>query len=276
MQYSSCWRHIPLQGSFCAAQTLDCGQCFRWTEQPDGSWLGIVRGVPALVRDENQQLRIQTPEGHQALWEEYFDAQLNYTDVARSFAVDSFTAAAAEFGSGIRIVRQEPWEALCTFLISQCNNIPRIRAITERLCTAFGDPVSFAGHTLYSFPQPELLAPLERPDLEFLRAGYRSPYLIGAARAICDGTLNFTTLTQMDTDDARWELMKLNGIGRKVADCFLLFGLHKLDAFPVDTWMKKAASFYDGDFTPFIDSPFAGIYQQYIFYYARSHGLTKS
>lgn len=265
--------HLPLHGSFCAARTLDCGQCFRWTPHSDGSWLGIVRGVPARVSDQHGKLWIQTPSDTLSVWSDYFDAALDYDAICDQFGVDDFTCAAAAFGRGIRILRQDPWEALCSFLISQCNNIPRIRSILSRLCTQLGEPLSFCGEILYSFPTPEQIAPLERADLDFLRAGYRAPYLISAARAICDGTLDFAALDTMDTEQARRTIMQLRGVGRKVADCFLLFGLHKLDAFPVDTWMKKAAAFYSGDLSVFSLSPYAGIYQQYIFYYAREHHL---
>lgn len=266
-------RSIPILGSFSAGQTLDCGQCFRWSQTDDGRWLGIVRGVPALVSDENGQLIIESPDGTDELWRGYFDAELDYDEIRESFSIDAFTAAAADYGKGIRILNQDPWETLCSFIVSQCNNIPRIRGILTRLCERYGKPVEFQGHTLYSFPDAETLAVLERDDLEFLRSGYRAPYIISAARDVWDGTVDFDKLREMDTDRARREIMNLKGVGRKVADCFLLFGLHKLDAFPVDTWMKKAAAFYDGDFTAFQNSPYAGVYQQYIFYYARYNGL---
>ncbi|MDO5547146.1 MAG: DNA glycosylase [Eubacteriales bacterium] len=270
MTHPNTWTALPMQGEFSTAQTLDCGQCFRWTPQEDGSWLGLVGQTPARVRDENGTLWIQTPSGLDSLWMDYFDCALDYTAIRTAFAIDEFTSAAADYGRGIRILRQDPWEALCSFLISQCNNIPRIRGILSRLCEALGEPMEFQGQTLYTFPKPEHLAPLERADLEFLRAGYRAPYLIHAARAVCDGSLDFSSLENQDTETARQQIMQLRGVGRKVADCFLLFGMHKLDAFPVDTWMKKAAGYYSGDFSVFRNSPYAGIYQQYIFYYIRS------
>ena len=270
MTHPLTWTTLPAQGDFSAAQTLDCGQCFRWTPQPDGSWLGVTGHTPARVRDQDGTLEIQPLSGTESLWRSYFDCALDYPSIRAAFSVDAFTKAAADYGCGIRILRQDPWEALCAFLISQCNNIPRIRAILTRLCESLGEPIVFDGQVLYTFPSPETLAPLERADLEFLRAGYRAPYLIHAARAVCDGSLDFTALAAMDTDSARHHIMQLRGVGRKVADCFLLFGLHKLDAFPVDTWMKKAAVYYDGDFSAFQNSPYAGVYQQYIFYYIRS------
>lgn len=257
---------------FSARQTFTCGQCFRWTEQPDGSYLGIVRGIPARVSDQDGALVLSSDEQQfSQLWRDYFDCDTDYAAICDSFAVDAFTAAAADFGRGIRILRQEPWEALCTFILSQCNNIPRITGIVDRLCTLLGEPISFEQQTLYAFPTPEQLANCTPEDLASLRAGYRTPYLIAAAQAVCSGAVDFSALSRMDTDAARREIMQLRGVGRKVADCFLLFGLHKLDAFPVDTWMKKAAAYYSGDMKRFINSPYAGVYQQYFFFYTREH-----
>lgn len=257
---------------FSARQTFTCGQCFRWTEQPDGSYLGIVRGLPARVSDQDGALVLSSDEQQfSQLWRGYFDCDTDYAAICDSFAVDAFTAAAADFGRGIRILRQEPWEALCTFILSQCNNIPRITGIVDRLCTLLGEPISFEQQTLYAFPSPEQLAICTPEDLAPLRAGYRTPYLIAAAQAVCSGTVDFSALSRMDTDAARREIMQLRGVGRKVADCFLLFGLHKLDAFPVDTWMKKAAAYYSGDMKQFINSPYAGVYQQYFFFYTREN-----
>ena len=267
---------IRSESRFSARQTFTCGQCFRWQEQPDGSWRGIVRGRAARVWDDGGALCITgTRAQFDALWRSYFDCDTDYASICRSFAVDEFTAAAAEFGAGIRILNQEPWEALCTFLISQCNNIPRITAIVQRLCAGRGEPVSFEGETLHAFPTPEALAGLSPDDLAPLRAGYRAPYLIAAAQAAVSGALSFDALRAMSTEEARRSIMQLRGVGRKVADCFLLFGLHKMDAFPVDTWMKKAAAYYSGDMKRFIDSPFAGVYQQYFFYYVREHHIGK-
>ena len=267
---------IRSESRFSARQTFTCGQCFRWQEQPDGSWRGIVRGRAARVWDDGGALCITgTRAQFDALWRSYFDCDTDYASICRSFAVDEFTAAAAEFGAGIRILNQEPWEALCTFLISQCNNIPRITAIVQRLCAGWGEPVSFEGETLHAFPTREALAGLSPDDLAPLRAGYRAPYLIAAAQAAVSGALSFDALRAMSTEEARRSIMQLRGVGRKVADCFLLFGLHKMDAFPVDTWMKKAAAYYSGDMKRFIDSPFAGVYQQYFFYYVREHHIGK-
>ena len=263
---------VPVR--FSAPHTLDCGQCFRWALQPDGSFLGVVSGVSARVWDESGALCIQTNRADfDALWQDYFDCDRDYDKICEEFMIDDFTRQAGEFGAGMRILNQPPWETLCSFLMSQCNHIPRIRAILNRLCERFGTAMELDGVTLYAFPEPEQLAVCTPDDLAFLRAGYRAPYLIGAAQSVVSSELDLEALRALPTDEARNEIMKLRGVGRKVADCFLLFGLHKLDAFPVDTWMKKAAAFYSGDFNRFKNSPYAGIFQQYIFYYAREHHI---
>lgn len=258
---------------FSARHTFSCGQCFRWTEQSDGSWSGIVRGIPARVHTDNGLLYLQTQEGTQDMWYDYFDLQTDYTAICAAFPDDPFVREAVQFGSGLRILRQEPWEALCVFLLSQCNNIPRIRAITERLCTQFGNPISWDQDTYYTFPTPERIAALHPDELEPLRAGYRAPYIHHAALAICSGQIKLEQLYEMDTDTARQTIMQLRGVGRKVADCFLLFGLHKLDAFPVDTWIKKIAAVHPVAFDRWLACTDGGILQQYLFYYARETGL---
>ncbi|MGN1030325.1 MAG: DNA-3-methyladenine glycosylase family protein [Butyricicoccaceae bacterium] len=264
---------LPLTDLFSAKHTFSCGQCFRWEPLPDGGWSGIVRGIPARVCDDDGLLSIRTPDGHEAMWRDYFDADTDYAAVRAGFPDDPFLHAASEFGAGLRILHQEPWEALCVFLFSQCNNIPRIRAITERFCALFGAPVEWDGRSFFAFPTPERIAALQAEDLAPLRAGYRAPYVYHAAQAICAGEIDLDALGGLDTDTARREIMKLRGVGRKVADCFLLFGLHKLDAFPVDTWIKKVAAFHSGNFDRWLSAPYAGILQQYIFYYARENGL---
>lgn len=264
------WLEVPSTSMFSAKQTFTCGQCFRWAQQPDGSYAGVVRGRAARVRDNNGVLCIaSTQSDFDTVWHDYFDCGTDYAAIQKSFGIDEFTRAAAQFGAGIRILQQEPWEALITFILSQCNNIPRITTIVQRLCEQWGEAIPFEGQTLYTFPSPEKLAGLTVNDLQCLRAGYRAPYILSAAQAAASGALDFETLRTMPAQAAREQVMKLHGVGRKVADCFLLYGLHKLDAFPVDTWIKKAAACYTGDMTRFVNSPYAGVYQQYFFYYTR-------
>ncbi len=256
--------------AFDAKNTCECGQCFRFRKEGDG-YLGVAYGKAVFFKNTEKGVFFDcSKEDFEKRWKSFFDLECDYAKIADGLPKDDFTKAAISFGRGLRILRQEPWEALCSFIISQCNNIPRIQGIVDRLCTLFGEPIIWQGKKLYSFPSAERLAPLDAEALAPLRCGYRAPYIINAARMVSSGELSFEELEKLDTMSARRELLKLNGIGPKVADCFLLFGLHKMDAFPVDTWMKKAAVFYGGKFEPELFGEYAGIAQQYIFYYARN------
>lgn len=255
--------------------TFDCGQCFRFLPDGDG-YLGIAYGKPVRLSNTENGVLIYTDEHEfENIWKMFLDLDTDYDAIGTSLPDDEFTKAAVEFGKGLRILRQEPWEALCSFIISQCNNIPRIQSIIDRLCRLFGEKIEWKGNTLYTFPNAKRIAQVTTEDLAPLRCGYRAPYIINAAKAVASGELNFEQLNDMDTISARKKIMELEGVGPKVADCFLLFGMHKLDAFPVDTWMKKAAVYYGGKFEPSLFGKYAGIAQQYIFYYARSGKGTK-
>lgn len=255
--------------------TFDCGQCFRFF--PDGKgYVGVAYGKPVRLETDKNGILIHTDrKDFDDIWSKFLDLDTDYNIIGESLPNDSFTKAAVEFGKGLRILRQEPWEALCSFIISQCNNIPRIQSIIDRLCRLYGDEIIWQDKILYTFPSSKKIAQLSLEDLAPLRCGYRAPYIINAAKAVESGSLIFDELFMMDTSSARKKIMELEGVGPKVADCFLLFGMHKLDAFPVDTWMKKAAVYYGGKFDPSLFGKYAGIAQQYIFYYARSGKRTE-
>lgn len=251
-------------------KTFDCGQCFRWNLRADGSYLGVASGRAARLWAEDGSVYIDAPEGDMDFWREYFDMETDYAAARKSVELNDYLIDCARYGAGIRILRQEKWEALCSFIISQCNNIPRIKGIVERLCSMYGDEIEYEGMTLYSFPPPERLAGLTPEDLAPLRSGYRAAYMIDAARAVTEGALDLDSLAALPCAEARAELKKLNGVGDKVANCAVLFGLHRMDAFPVDTWMKKALkAHFPPDFDPAALGQYAGLAQQYIFYHAR-------
>lgn len=248
--------------------TLDCGQCFRWREQDDNSFVGIVRSRAARVQMDRERLIIDgAAEDDRAMWEEYFDLSLDYAKVREELsAIHPVMAEAARFAPGIRILRQEPFEALISFIISQNNNIKRITGIVDRLCRSFGE---MFGEGLYRFPTAEKLASLSPEDLMPIRAGFRHRYIIDAARRVAGGEIDLEALRILPYEDARRELMKITGVGIKVADCALLYGLHRLDGFPLDTWMKRAMeTLFDGAGAEMFGR-YAGIAQQYIFHYAR-------
>ena len=252
------------------AQTLDCGQSFRWTQIADHSFAGVAFGRAVTVTLDGTILRIENaPESDRALWEGYFDLSLDYGGIRRELsALHPVLHEAADYAAGIRILRQEPYEALCTFIISQNNNIKRIKGIVQRLCESFGEPLA-GGY--FTFPTAETMSLLSVEDLAPLRAGFRARYLIDAAQKVSAGEIDWELCRTGDYEQARRELMKITGVGVKVADCTLLFGLHRVEAFPLDVWMKRAMERLFPDMTPADFGSYAGIAQQYIFHFSRMH-----
>ena len=249
-------------------ETLDCGQCFRWKEQEDGSFRGVVRGRPAVVRMDGDTLTIDgAAASDRALWADYFDLGTDYAAVKqRLSAIHPVMADAARYAPGIRILRQEPFEALISFIISQNNNIKRITGIVDRLCENFGTEI---GGGERAFPTPERLAALSPDELAPIRAGFRHRYIVDAAQKVAGGMADLEVIRRLPYDEARAALMQITGVGIKVADCVLLYGLHRTESFPLDVWMKRAMEKLFGGMDPRAFGADAGIAQQYIFHYAR-------
>lgn len=254
-------------------KTFECGQCFRWNAEEDGTYYGVAMGYGAKVWQENGSVYIRSA-APEALWRDYFDLERDYALISRDFYIGDYLSACTEYGMGIRILRQEPWEALCSFIISQCNNIKRIKGIVERLCQLYGEPLELEGRQLYSFPGADKLAGLNAADLAPLRCGYRAEYIIIAAMAVASGQLDLEALIDADYITAKKALLGLHGVGEKVANCVVLFGLRHMEGFPIDVWIRRALKeHFPPDFDPKVLGPCAGLAQQYIFYYARSGGM---
>ena len=252
------------------AQTLDCGQAFRWREQPDGSFAGVAFGKSVTVRLDGGDLVIENAEeADRALWRRYFDLDRDYGMIRGELsALHPVLKEASEYAAGIRVLRQEPYEALCTFIISQNNNIKRIKGIVQRLCEGFGEPLPDGE---FAFPTARAMSALTVEEMASLRAGFRAKYLFDAARKVDSGEVDLALCETAPYEDARAELMKIKGVGVKVADCTLLFGMNRVEAFPMDVWMKRAmASLFPG-LSPESFGANAGIAQQYIFHYSRMH-----
>ena len=278
MEYSEQDGEIEITGisDFDLTKVFECGQCFRWGADENGAYTGVAHGRAVRLRSVGGSVFISgTLTDFKDIWCDYFDLNRDYSEIRRRLCIDDFMKTATTFSTGIRILQQDRWEALCSFIISQCNNIPRIKKIIAGLCRLFGEPIEFEGNSgnvkvFYSFPSAEKIATLNDTDLAPIRCGYRAEYIIGAARAVSAGRLDLTTLSHVSPGDARAALKRLRGVGDKVADCVMLFGLGMLDAFPQDVWMKRAvAEHYGPEFDPGIFSPYAGIAQQYIFHYMR-------
>lgn len=253
---------LPLPDSFSLKDTLTCGQCFRWEEQKDGSFSGIAGGSygkRAILYQKGETLLIES-ETKPDFWAQYLDLDEDYDQWKIRFRKDPTLSSAIAYCGGIRLLRQDPWETMVSFIISANNNIPRIKGIIGRLCENFGENGAF--------PSAERLSTLDLDDLAPLRAGFRAKYILDAAQKVAAGALNLTAVAGMDIEDARKELMTVNGIGPKVAECILLYGFHRLEAFPIDTWIKKVLTQYYPDGFPNWAEP-RGIAQQYLFHYIR-------
>ena len=263
---------------FVLRHIFDCGQAFRWEENPDGSYTGAAGNHVArlsLTTDEDDPKtsiltvsEFQCDDHDEAFWHNYTDLDFDYGAVKNILMHDKVMQTAIPFGHGIRILRQDPWEATVSFIISQNNNIPRIKNNIRDLSRLAGEKIcDHDGTEWYALPSPEKLASLTTDDLSPVRLGYRARYLIETAQCVCDRGMDVLT----------FDLDSLCGVGPKVASCIRLFGLGQIDSFPIDTWVKKVMTeLYK------IEKPsemqkfarenfgeFGGIAQQYLFYYIR-------
>lgn len=254
---------------FSLRDTLYCGQCFRFIPYED-SFAVTVGDRRILVRQDADLITVSSDESADLSWAgDYLGLNDDYRAVNLSFSADPKLAEITGRCGTIRIMRQPFWETLESFIISQNNNIPRIQKIIEKFCELFGKDMG----GFHAFPLPEAVAKLDEDDLSELHCGYRAPYLIDAAKKVSDGTIQEELLRTLPLDEARDLLMTVKGVGPKVADCTLLFGLHRLEAFPRDTWIKKAMAELFPEGLPECAAENAGIAQQYIFHYARNMGM---
>ena len=262
---------IRLKGAgrqFALSETLDCGQAFRWRQREDGCWEGVAGGRYLCLESQGEDIFLQAvPEADLPFWRQYFDLERDYEELAVLFRKNPCLRRALAFCPGIRVLRQEPWETLCTFILSANNNIPRIKGIVERLCQGWGEAVPGTG--LPAFPKPEALAPLGEEDLAPLRAGWRSAYLLDAARQVAGGRLDLEETASLPTQEAEARLLEVKGVGKKVAQCVLLFGFGRVECIPMDVWMKRVmAELYPRGFPGYL-RPYGGIAQQVLFHYYR-------
>lgn len=254
---------------FSLEQTLNCGQCFRWIKDEDNVWHGVVRGKKATLREAEGTIYFEkvSPADFETIWRDYFDLARDYRALKNSFSENSLLREACSYASGIRVLRQEPWEAYITFVISQNNNIVRIKGLVERLCEAFGEEFPEGG---YCFPSAEKLSQATEERLWALGFGYRSAYIKKAADEVASGRLVLEDLRDMELLAAKKRLMQIPGIGPKVADCVLLYGLGRTECCPQDVWMKRVLSAFGGALPDCVEN-YAGIAQQFLFHFARNY-----
>lgn len=258
---------------FSLADTLDCGQAFRWSKNADDSWQAVVGHRLLRVAEKQGTFYIFdcTEKEFNEVWAAYFDIARDYEAICAEISINPILKKIATACGGIRLLRQEPWETLCSFIISQNNNIPRIKGIIERLCRTFGEKIPGG----YTFPDAQVLAKQSLESLLPLRSGFRAKYILDAAQKVTNGVIPLAEIGGMDTASGRDELMKINGVGPKVADCVLLFAYGKIDAFPQDVWIKRTMQTLFNGVLPEVALPYAGIVQQYLYHYARTYGEWK-
>jgi N-glycosylase/DNA lyase len=259
-----------ISANFNLAQTLDNGQAFRWEKITENHFSGIAHGRRLEIFHENETITLKnvTPAEFEKTWKNYFDLNRDYGELCKKLAFScEHLRKAIEFSPGLRMLNQDPWEVLISFILSQNSNIPRIKKMVEALCQNFGEALPCGG---YAFPAPAALAALHERDLAPIRAGYRAAYILDAARQVESGTFDPAALQNAPTEEIKTALQKIHGVGPKVADCVLLFGFSRIEIFPLDVWMKRVmSSMYPSGFPPEIKE-YAGLAQQFLFHYARN------
>ena len=279
------------QESFNMIHIFECGQCFRWEIQPDNSYTGIIKDAVINVKEENNQIIFtgnSINSNFENIIKEYFDLDTNYSEYKDKLSqVDDYLKESISFGEGIRILKQDLWECIISFIISANNNIPRIKKIIERLSLNYGNKIEFDGREYYTFPSPEELSKASIEDLRKLGLGFRDKRIFNTTKMILEKQVDLEKIKNMKTtDEMREELLKLDGVGPKVADCILLFALKRVDVFPIDVWVRRVMNdlyIHNEDeekvnkkeLQKLAEEKFlglSGIAQQYLFYWKRENG----
>ena len=274
--------------SFELADIFDCGQCFRWNKQDDGSYTGVFKNnVMNVQKSENTVTFKGICDGNiEEIVRDYFDLDRDYDEIKEQLSkIDENVKTSIEYGKGIRILNQDLWEMIISYIISANNNIPRIKGIIERLSKAYGKEIDWNGEKYYSFPTAEELKDVTVEDFRKLGTGFRDIRLYETTHMILDGKVNLVQLqNNPNTLEVREQLLSLSGVGPKVADCILLFStLKRFEVFPIDVWVRRVMN------ELYIKNPdenkvnkkeieklakekfgnLAGIAQQYLFYWKR-------
>lgn len=276
--------------SFNLIHIFECGQCFRWNEEKDGSYTGVINdGVLNVKRVKNNFIfkGVLNRKIKDVIYE-YFDLNTNYTKLKEKLSsIDEFMKESVNFGYGIRILNQDLWECIISFIISANNNIPRIKKIIERLSINYGKEIEFCGKKYYTFPTPESLSKASIQDLRELGLGFRDKRVFKTTRMILNKKISLENLKNSnDSEYIEEELLKLDGVGEKVANCIMLFSLKRFDTFPVDVWVRRVINdlYIHEENEEKVSktkikqlaqekfSDYKGLAQQYLFYYRRSIG----
>ena len=251
----------------------ESGQCFRLRRGGHEEYTLIAHNRVLRIRQMDEGCVLECdPTEYSALWQDYFDMDTDYGAIrAAADPEDAFLQRACVFGRGIRMLRQDPWEMLVSFIISQRKNIPAIQFCIEAICSRYGEPMDGGAGTVYSFPSAQRLSELDEAHFLACSLGYRAKYVLSAARMVASGALDLGAIASLDDEALFSALLAVSGVGEKVSNCVMLFGYHRLSRFPRDVWINRIeAREYGGAFPLERYPETAGALQQYIFYYARS------
>lgn len=267
---------------------FDCGQCFRWNKEEDESYTGVVKNKVINVLQEGNTVDFNNinSDDFQNSIKNYFDFDTDYETIKKTVNTDDIMAEAIKFGDGIRILNQDEWETMISFMISANNRIPMIKKVIENLSTSFGDYLgNYKGKDYYSFPSAESLAAAPVEKILECKAGFRAPRIKEAANRFLTERDQIYNIRNISYDEGLAYLKTYTGIGDKVANCVLLFSMRHFDTFPVDVWVRRVMqTLYvdketkDADIKIFAEEKFgkfSGFAQQYLFYYARENGIGK-
>lgn len=279
---------LEKQESFDLRHIFESGQCFRWNPNEDGSYTGVIKNAVIHIKKEKEKLvfKGKSQGDLKAIIRDYFDLDNNYNQIKEKLAkIDDFMRISIEFGEGIRILHQDLWECIISFIISANNNIPRIKGIIEKISKTYGNEIEFEGKSYYTFPTPQQLSQASIADLRALGLGFRDKRVYYTTQMILKKQFDLDKIQNLnDSNQMREALLKLDGVGPKVADCILLFSLKRYDVFPIDVWVRRVMNelyihqeneekvskkvLNELAKERFLD--LAGIAQQYLFYYRKN------
>ncbi len=266
-------------------KTFDCGQCFRFDSvsifgnKHEFGGVAFGRYVVFAQNHPNEIIIYNaTYSDYLEIWKSFLALDVDYDKIDSEISQainNSHMDKAIEYGRGIRILRQDKWEAVCSFIISQNNNIPRIKKIIDTMCQKYGQSVDFLGKKHYSFPSAKVLLDAGVEEIFALKTGFRAKYIIDACEKIVSGEIDLELIaSEQNFDTCVDNLCKIKGIGLKVASCALLFGFDKTEAFPIDVWIKRVIdNRFNGNLDASLFGKNGGIAQQYLFYYERYNSI---
>lgn len=282
---------VILEGvkNFDIKQIVECGQCFRWEKAAELDYIGVAFGRVIEVVQEGDKVTIYNTneDDFNNIWFDYFDLDRDYSKVKEELANDEILSKSVEFGYGIRILNQEYFEILISFIISARNSIPSIMKTIKKIAEKWGNPIKYKGNTYYTFPTAQMLKDATLEEIQGTGASFRSKYILDTIQNVNNSSENkeydLEYIASLDADECHTALQKFKGVGAKVADCIMLFSMRKVSAFPVDVWVKRAMMYFynaeEGSLNKiriFARNKFgnvAGFAQQYLFYYARENKI---